>query len=421
MNRIHRQFIENENKLLLKAATFLGGVFFIAVYSNWPIYNFVINGGVPPVYYYIIIILTAGILVIMNPFSFYSMYGEPLLKWFLVYSISGLIWIILGEGSIDPENQSWRLRFLMYMLFFSAFIIIYFADLYILSIVLFVTAVFISATYWHDFISPFFYVPQNFILSNPGRAAGLYINANQAGNALVLIGITAMPIISPKLRIYLIGAVIFGVVPTFSRSSIIMSIVALFFWVKFGYIKGYQMVYACIIGVLLFIVGGIFFEYGLSSGDLNSSNVTNRLGFFTGESGAQDDSANERLFVANLAWDIFLKNPFFGIGVGATRMGGGGDWGFFQSTHNIYLLNMVEQGIFGLLVYMCFLWLIFVKGYSLIRYSIGESGRNIGYSIILLAAYYLFIGLFSHTLLEESIGFMSLAFLIIAGKKVAYK
>lgn len=419
MKNMREHHVEGENQILARVVTFLGGVFFVVIYSNWPIYNFAINGGIPPIFYYGLVIFAASALLILNPSPFYSMYREPLLKWFLIYSISGLMWVILGDGSIDPDNQSWRLRFLMYLLFFSVFMIIYFANVKILSYVLFATAIFISVTYWHDFLVPFFYVPQNFILSNPGRAAGLYINANQAGNALVLIGITAMPVISQKLRIYLICAVIFGVVPTFSRSSILMGVVALFFWIKFGYIKGYQVVYAIFAGILLFIVGSVFFEYGLSSSDINSSNVTNRLGFFTGESGAQDDSADERLFVAGLAWDIFLRNPFFGIGVGATRMGGVGDWGFFQSTHNMYLLNMVEQGIFGLLLYLSFLWLIFSKGYLFIRYSTNESGRNIGYSIILLAAYYLFIGLFSHTLLEESVGFMSLAFLIISGKKMA--
>lgn len=98
---------------------------------------------------------------------------------------------------------------------------------------------------------------------------------------------------------------------------------------------------------------------------------------------ATDLSANERRDVFKLAVSAFLNghNPMFGYGLGHTF-----EWEMDVSTHNLYLLFLVEGGIFGLAMYLsllCVLW---------------RSALGIGRLVVFQVAIFSF---FDHNLLDS--------------------
>jgi O-antigen ligase len=277
--------------------------------------------------------------------------------------------------------------------------------------------VFAIITYWHDFLTPFFYVPAGTPFSNPGRGAGLFINANQAGTALVVMGIIAMPFVSKRWHALILLVVLLGVVPTFSRSAILFALIAAGVWIWHERSQRWNVVFILVGLPLIISLGVQLFDIGIASREINTSNVTDRVAFFTNFGGAADSSADERQYVAALSWQKFTEHPLTGLGVGVTDALSN-DWGYHQSTHNMFLRLMVEQGILGGAMYLVFLMLIFARGRGLIKNASTAVEKNIGIALILMALNFTFIGLFSHTLLQEPSTIISLALLLAAAHRV---
>lgn len=84
--------------------------------------------------------------------------------------------------------------------------------------------------------------------------------------------------------------------------------------------------------------------------------VQQRITMTVDESGHLEASANTRIMLWEQATDLFYKNPIFGIGFHVFRelhLGAG-------DTHNIYFKILVEQGIFGILIFLI-LCLVFLR------------------------------------------------------------
>jgi O-antigen ligase len=60
-----------------------------------------------------------------------------------------------------------------------------------------------------------------------------------------------------------------------------------------------------------------------------------------------DESALERAEVLEAGLDLFLKNPIFGAGAGATDL-----WSLRGSTHNQLIMLAAEYGVFGIAVWV---------------------------------------------------------------------
>ena len=74
---------------------------------------------------------------------------------------------------------------------------------------------------------------------------------------------------------------------------------------------------------------------------------------------------------------------------------------------------MFEQGIWGGILYVTFLGIIVFKGMRLYRRALSRQSSELGVAFILIAVYFAFLGLFSNTLLIESIGIIILASLLV--------
>ncbi len=385
--------------------------------SGWPNYHYTIHDGPVVLWYFALSGVMAVALIFLRPIALKPLLKEPLFYWYVVYSITGLLWLIwLDDGYLDPDNQNWRLRFLK-LLFFAACLVLASAVNFRRFVeVLCGCALFATVSYWVDYLNPFLYVPAHMEQSIPGRAAGWFVNANQAGGALVLMCIAAMPFVAMRWRVLLSLIMLIGVFPTFSRSSIVFAGLVMAVWVWRGQFSKKAFLALLLVIPLGVVIGSALFSQGADSTEIDSEDITNRLGFFQQMGEANDDSAIERRYVAELAWKKFMENPL-GLGPGKADPGKADSvksWGYSASTHNMYLLLLVEQGLFGGILYLAFLSIIYYKGIRLYRRGLSRQECDIGMALVLVAIYFSFFGFFSHSLLREPHVVMILTFLLAA-------
>jgi hypothetical protein len=383
--------------------------------TNWPSYQFLMLGGPIALFYYLIPSLIIVPLVWLRPDTLRRFMSESSLHWFLFYMISGLLWLMIAQGYLEAENRQWRLRFLSFFFFCTGLILTAEAEHHKVARIIAACAVLAAITYWLDFLFPFNFVPLGFEFANPGRGAGLFLNANSAAYALIVMCIAAMPFIDMRFRPAIFIIMVAGVIATFSRSAIIFSFVVFSSWIYFNQLKRRSLIILSIsLPVVLFIGFGLF-QFGLDAEGANLANLTERLNFF--ESAGEeryDFSAEERKHVADMAWEMFTNSPFFGEGIGSTVT-----WGATGSTHNMYLLLLADQGVFGGLLYLSFLSIIIFRGIRLLRQGVGQQDKDIGLALTLLGIYYTLIGFFSHNLLDDPHTLFLLAFLFTAELKAS--
>jgi len=397
-------------------ATIAMAVVGLLFFTNWATYQYSVLGHVVPLVFYFGSMAFAVVLIWLCPKSLASLFREPLFYWFFLYAVSGLIWVAFG-GDLVADGRDWRVRFLLFFLFSTGVVLSTMVDPRVFANILLLSAVFSAVTYWHDFLNPYFYVPQGAPGSNPGRGAGLFINANQAGNALIALIIAAMPFIGKQWRAFLLVVLLLGVVPTFSRSSILFVILAAGVWIWSGYFRRWNLVFLLVAMPLAAVSGYQLFNTGIVSSEVNLENIMNRIAFFTELGETLNFSANERQYVAELGWNKFSNHPLTGIGVGATDLAAS-PWGYEQSTHNMFLRLLVEQGVLGGLLYLSLVALILVRAWRLLKYPPSPMAGDIGLALLLVVLYFTFLGLFSHTLLQEPVGVLTLAFLVTLARRV---
>lgn len=391
------------------------GVFFL---TNWPVYHFLILGGPVTLPYYALACIMAVTLIFINPPALNFLLREPLFYWFLVYAISGLLWLILiDDGYIDSQNSFWRQRFLFMLLFSACTILVSSVDHQKLAKVWLGCALFGAICYWAEFFNPFLFLPLDHELGGIGRSAGWFLDANTAAGVLVGICIAAAPFVSQKWRILLVLIVSIGIFPTLSRSGFLFSGLVIAVWLWSGQFSRRMLVVLLIVLPISAIIGTALFNKGIESPDVNYTNVMERIDSFQGGK-TTDHSANERRYVAELAWTMFSESPFLGYGTGKV-MPNTQVWHYFQSTHNTYLLIMLEQGIFGGILYLTFLGIIYARGIRLYWRSLSRYESDLGISLILIASYFSFLSFFTHTLLMEAVGILLLASLLAEERKIA--
>jgi hypothetical protein len=236
-----------------------------------------------------------------------------------------------------------------------------------------------------------------------GRAAGFYLNPNIAGFMIPCLGLMAMPALSRWWRYLVWAIVVVGTVVTFSRAAYLFLVVGTLglFWLGYLGSRRHRYLFA---GLALPVAAA--FVLALSTGALYAvvaasplgphlnDNAIQRLG--GGERSAlENDSTTQRAELVTTALAHFADSPLIGSGFNATN-----EWELDQSTHNIYLLFMVEGGLVGLGVYLL------VIGYLTFR------ARDVGVLLALLVALQ---GVFNHNLLDDLQQSLVFAALMVVG------
>ncbi|MBD2517751.1 O-antigen ligase family protein [Nostoc sp. FACHB-973] len=220
-------------------------------------------------------------------------------------------------------------------------------------------------------------------LSVLGRSAGFYINPNMAGAALVLGMIFSVSLLCPKYRIPFVLVIGLGTFLTLSRGAIFGWLVVVIIFVITRIIPRSQLLY-WILGLGLIVIVLLPYFEDLPANFILEQNTLNRLEWLQQPS-ESEDSADSRLYIAKLGWQLFTKSPFWGNGIGSTLM-----WNEEISTHNMYLYLMDDHGFLGVFILPLLV-------YAVTRKARGET-KYIAWAF---SIFILLWGLFSHDILQE--------------------
>lgn len=177
-----------------------------------------------------------------------------------------------------------------------------------------------------------------------GRSAGLYLNPNQAGQALVLGMIFSVSVLTAWFRAPFILLTGVGVILTFSRGAILQYVIAVMGLMLMGKVNLKDLILPAFLSLLIVVVVLVprwdqFLTTLESSGVINK-NVVERLDWFMDPTGVSDDSSWERAYLATQAWEKTAEHPFLGSGTGSSRETAMG-------AHNQYLMFMQDHGLLG--------------------------------------------------------------------------
>lgn len=360
------------------------------VYTDVPQYMYRPDG-IPPKYWFIgLYLLSLPVLVIQK--NVWNLLKSPLTIWCFGYAGLAMLWFLLSSQS-DIAWQEVRLRFLaisqllVFLMIFQGRNAIELARKALVAGVLFSVSVNIYEIF----------APMSF--SNVmGRSAGLYVNPNIAGEALVLGMILCITVLAPRYRgpfFLVVGA---GILVTLSRAAIVMWIIAAICLIFTRKLRLKDLLFTGAIGLLLAAVVLLpRLDELLNSWERNgvvNVDVLERLEWLSDPAGVSDYSSWERKYLAQRAWDKVSERPFLGNGTGSS-------YELYTATHNQYLALMIDHGLIGVLI---------VPG-LILAVAWGSRGETRHLAIVFGCAI-LMLCLFSHTILSD--GYSLLLFTLMA-------
>lgn len=310
------------------------------------------HGFVPKYYYFAW--LGSGFLFLPGT-NWRVFFRNRMVLWCLVYLVMALVWTPLAD------SQHWAVQELSYVITTLIFVLVSCAALprilpETLRKILWVTVLVAVVSIIYDVLYPGTMLATTITETSTGnifgRAAGFYMNPNNAGFSVLLIAICLVFLCSPVGSSWAMGIAFIGVVLTFSRGAISAWIIAMFFFTLTGRVPRY-LSGVVIVAVAAFLVYGsniiMFLDNKLEG---NWSNSLGRIGFFISGK-ATDDSSASRVDVALSALDEFFQSPVLGRGLGYSQAWSSSGYGI--NTHNIYLKHALDFGLVGFLVYPLFL------------------------------------------------------------------
>jgi hypothetical protein len=331
------------------------GLALFAIYANLPVYGYVRNEALLPKYSFFLLCFMMSPLVLVHQKAFADYLLSPFMFWASALVAVNLIhlagWSASGEiGRIVLVDNyetarasmiSTRIQYILFAMMFGFAVYSASGKAYLYAAA--ALAVLLPCAVLADFAAPGFFYPTDTNGAVLGRAAATFVNPTMAGEALLHVFLLACAVTAFKYRALLFLLVGAGVLATFSRSSIIAwaVLLAILTWRR-TLPRAALVLTLTALGALALSLGS--FENYLDSRDgfeSAASNILARLNFFSSFSFG-DDSAAERASVAAAGWELFLQNPVFGAGAGATQF-----WALRGGTHNQLLMLAAEYGLFG--------------------------------------------------------------------------
>jgi O-antigen ligase len=207
----------------------------------------------------------------------------------------------------------------------------------------------------YNLAHPFAFVPQESDFAFMFRAAGIYVNPNTAGAAIVLGMLLSMPAVKERWRAWFVCISAVGVAMTLSRGAILMFLCVCIGLTFLGALSRRVVwtviaIVAGVLAILLLLVGPALLDL------FGGVEQLERLMILLNPGDAADFSQDERVYLAEHGWAQFIGSPLAGNGVGSTET-----WVLRASTHNQYLQFMSDFGVLGALI-MPVLALVLVWG-----------------------------------------------------------
>lgn len=326
-------------------------------------------------------------------------FANPIFFWFVFYLVIVTLWFIPAT-SFSVVDRIFQLRIIsltVMAVFLFAFSRGQYVQILARRMILISILLAVAFNIWEVF-HPSSFTPITFLSATPGRSAGLYINPNGAGAALVLGMILTITLIPQRFRLLFIFYILTGVLLTFSRSMSLgwlLAVVAL--WqqkvIKFSNFAILTLVFfLAIYSFLPDILYYVKIHYGIFA----EEGIYQRMSWFAHPMFDVDTSEIERKYVANLSWQMFLDKPILGNGIGSTDL-----WTEQVSTHNMYLYFMADYGIIGAFIYPL-----------LVLSAVWRARSDVRGVAMTFGAFVLFWGFFSHNIVDAY--FSLIAFALMA-------
>lgn len=247
---------------------------------------------------------------------------------------------------------------------------------------------------WWDFFEPTF-------TKLPGRAAGLYIAPNIAGNVIAMAMAAGVGAVPRRLRIVYLLLCGTGIFVTFSREAWIIWGLAVFWLGWQGGVGSRRRRFAavgvaCIVG---FGFTGLLFSGQLAPVVAHSSlkqyldpHTAARLGIGASVLSGESATQHEDLIYDSL--QEAASAPWLGHGLGFTS-----EWRYSLGPHDMYLLFLVEGGVIGAILYiglMCLLWRAGVGASKVVALQVIVSGLFSHTHLVLPVILVMFAFVFAH-------------------------
>jgi O-antigen ligase len=383
------------------------------IYSNLPIYVYVLNRGLLPKFFFFGLVFLFAPLLLMKSRALGAYLISPFALWALVLIIlnlihfssfaidSGVSGIPLVNSQMESRNALilTRIQYIVFAWFLGFAVFTSNKQSYQYTFVF--LAVLLPCAIVLDFVMPGLLYPIDTGGAVLGRAAAMFINPTMATEAILLAFLLSCAATKMKYRTLLFILLGAGILVTFTRSAMIAWVLL---WplliAKRVLPKSAIIVTSIVLGTgLLFL--GAFESYLGSRQDFDGAlaNIQARLDFFSNVT-LDDDSSQERAEVIRAGWDLFLQNPIFGAGAGATHY-----WPLRGSTHNQLLMLAAEYGILGIGLWI-WLAIILWKGEFF-------QNRNLQFAMAFL---FVFMSMFTH-LMFDSASYWLATFALVGVKK----
>jgi len=373
------------------------------VYLDFPIYISELNASLLPKYFYYAFFVGVAPLLVLRLRSLISYVISPFSLWALGWITLNIIHLLLALIDGDQSRADMIGTRIQYA---SLAVVLGFACLITRTTsyerIFPFLAVLISTTVMVDFLHPGVFYPVGTEGTVPGRAAATFLNPGKAGEAMLLTFLLAIPVLRPlhrALLLFLVGA---GVILTFARAAILgWTLLWPYLVLRRAMPKYTLAVLLLALGVLPVLLGS-FESYLEGRADLSEGilNLLDRLDFFKSQV-VDDDSALERAQVLEVGLDLFLDQPIFGAGAGATFV-----WSLRSSTHNQPVMLAAEYGVFGIALW---LWLAVILW----------KGKYFPEKTFRLAAVtgFVFLSMFTHNMFDYLYWFLTFA--LVSGQRRA--
>jgi O-antigen ligase len=390
--RIDRRFFVRYHTLLMAIA--LG-----AMYANLPVYLYVLDTRLLPKFIYFGIFAFIAPLMIIRWQALCDYLVSPFALWALLLFFLNMIHLAGFPASADVSGTAFmdihaearrsliatRAQYILFALFLG--FVAYISPTRMYLRIMFVMMAVVPCAVIVDFADPGLLYPVDLTGAVLGRAAAMFINPNLAGEAILHIVVLGFAVLARRYRMPLFLLAGVAILTTFSRAAIIawMALLGLFIY-KRTLPKSAVVSLAIAIAILLVFIGS--FETYISSREEfedAATNILSRLNFFSSFT-FDDDSSEERAGVIQAGWELFLQNPLFGSGAGATHF-----WRHRGSTHNQLLLLAAEYGVLGILLWGWMLIMLCKSSFF--------SDRGLRYAMAFLFA---FMSLFTHQMLDAA-------------------
>ena len=330
----------------------------------------------------------ATVFLFLHGFKLASFLRRPIVWWAAFYLLMSIVWMGLADNQESArEGLVMVITTVLYVGTAAVAYLMIDGDSRWWKITLWLGLLIAVASIMLEYFVPSIYVFADAGQGIEGRAAGLYLNPNIAGQALLMMLACLMQSGSPKKNIIPTIISFIGLLLTLSRGGLVAWAVLVLAATVMGRLPRWFSIVLGVLAVTIVFAGGVLLDAFSILLPTENLDALNRVAWMLGQGGSNYAWANDRDYLAAYSWQQFLRAPMLGHGLGYTLA-----WSAGTGTHNLILRHLVEYGVCGLLLLPLFL--VFS-----VRSSAPNSDR---YWLWVVAGVALLLGMFSHNMLEQA-------------------